>query len=119
MFPPRTGDCPNPACDSETLEATELSSVGTVWSYAENHYAPPPPYVAADPFEPVALAAVQMELEGLIVLGQVADGVSAADLKVGMPMKLDLGVLYSDDDHDYLVYTWAPAVASNDKEAEK
>lgn len=109
VFPPRAGDCPNPACDSETLEPTELSSQGTVWSYAENHYAPPPPYVAADPFEPVALAAVQMEAEGLIVLGQVADGVKVADLKVGMPMKLDLGVLYSDDDHDYLVYMWAPA----------
>ncbi len=109
VFPPRPGGCPNPACTAETLTSTELSSVGTVWSYTANHYAPPPPYVAAEPFQPYPLAAVQMEAEGIIVLGQVAAGVPTDSLRVGQPMKLDLGVLSSDDEHDYLIYTWAPA----------
>jgi uncharacterized protein len=109
VFPPREGACPNPECDSDTLEPTELSRRGRVWSYTENHYAPPPPYVAADPFEPYALAAVELDDDGLVVLGQVARGVSAADLHVGMAMQLEVDTLYRDDDHEYLVYVWAPA----------
>mgnify|MGYP001157630333 CR=1 FL=1 len=109
VFPPRHGTCPNPGCEGESLVPVELSNTGTIWSYTVNHYAPPPPYVAADPFEPYPLAAVQLEREGLIVLGQVAEGVDAATLRVGMPMKLDIGVLYRDADGDHLIYTWAPA----------
>ena len=66
-----------------------------MWSYTENHYAPPPPYVAAEPFEPYALAAVELADEGIVVLGQVAKGVRAAELKVGMEMQLELDTLYA------------------------
>ena len=80
-----------------------------MWSYTENHYAPPPPYVAADPFEPYALAAVELADEGIVVLGQVAKGVRASELQVGMEMQLELDTLHRDDEHEYLVYVWAPA----------
>jgi uncharacterized OB-fold protein len=83
-----------------------------VWSYTQNHYAPPPPFVAPDPFEPYALAAVELDDDGIVVLGQVAKGVTADDLEVGMEMQLELDVLHRDDDHDYLVYVWAPAAPS-------
>ena len=109
VFPPREGACPNPACDSDELTPTPLSRRGTVWSYTENHYPPPPPYVAADPFEPYALAAVELTDEGIVVLGQVAKGVRAADLRVGMEMQVAIEVLSHDDDHDSLVYVWEPA----------
>lgn len=110
VFPPRTAGCPNPRCDGDELSPTPLSSRGRLWSFTENRYAPPPPYRAADPFEPYALAAVELETEGMIVLGQVTKGVLAADLKVGMEMQLELDVLYRDDDGvDHLVYVWAPA----------
>ena len=109
VFPPRDGACPNPDCDSDSLAATPLSRRGRIWSYTENHYAPPPPYVAADPFEPYALAAVELVDEGIVVLGQVAKGVQAAELRVGMDMQLELDALYRDDDHEYVVYVWAPA----------
>lgn len=109
MFPPRNGDCPNPICDSATLEPTTLSRRGTIWSYTENRYAPPPPYVAADPFEPYALAAVELADEGLVVLGRVTTGILAADLKVGMEMQLELDVSHRDAEHEYIVYVWAPA----------
>ena len=112
MFPPREGACPNPACDSDELAPTPLSRRGPVWSYTENHYPPPPPYVAADPFEPYALAAVELADEGIVVLGQVAKGVQAADLRVGMEMQLAVEVLSHDDDHDSLVYVWEPAARS-------
>ena len=92
---------------------TPLSRVGTVWSYTENQYAPPPPYRAAEPFEPYALAAVQLDEEGIIVLGQVPKGIMAADLKVGMPMQLETDVLYREVvdgvDTEFMFYVWAPA----------
>ena len=106
VFPPRPAGCPNPACDNDPLDQVELSSRGKVWSYTENRYAPPPPFVASDPFEPYALAAVELEAEGLIVLGQVARGILAKDLKVGMEMKLDIDRL---ENTDTLIYTWVPA----------
>ena len=109
VFPPRDGDCPSPTCGSTTLESTSLSRRGRIWSYTENRYAPPPPYVASDPFEPYALAAVELEAEGLVVLGRVATGVLAADLKVGMQMQLELDVSHRDAEHEYIVYVWAPA----------
>jgi uncharacterized protein len=109
VFPPRERGCPNPACDSDVLELVPLSRRGTLWSYTENRYPPPPPYRAADPFEPYALAAVELEAEGLVVLGQVPKGVRGADLRVGMPMELELDTLYREDGVDHLVYVWAPA----------
>jgi uncharacterized OB-fold protein len=109
VFPPRSGACPNPDCTSDDLAATELSSRGRIWSYTENRYAPPPPFEAPDPFEPYAIAAVELADEGLVVLGQVATGVLAADLHIGMEMQLELDVLRRDDEHDYLVWVWAPA----------
>ena len=98
VFPPRENNCPNPACDSDTLTLVPLSRRGTVWSYTENRYAPPPPYPAADPFEPFAVAAVELSDEGLIVLGKVVEGTLAADLKVGMEMELTTMPLYTDED---------------------
>src|SRR3954453_5933301 len=52
------GFCRNPACRGREFEETKLSRTGTVWSYTDAQYAPPPPYVAADPYVPFALAAV-------------------------------------------------------------
>ncbi len=110
VFPPRSGACPNPDCDSMELAPTPLSRRGKVWSYTENHYAPPPPYVAADPFEPYALAAVELAAEGLVILGQVAKGVMGADLEIGMDVEVDLEVLYRDADGvDHWIWTWAPS----------
>jgi uncharacterized OB-fold protein len=60
VFPPRENNCPNPACASDSLESVALSTRGTLWSYTENRYPPPAPYPAPDPFEPFAIAAVEL-----------------------------------------------------------
>lgn len=80
---------------------------GCLWSYAENRYAPPPPYPAPDPFEPSAVAAVQLAEEGLVVLGKVVRGMLAEDLNVGVEMELTIEPLYRDDDGvQRTVYAW-------------
>ena len=107
VFPPRPNNCPNPACDADALEQVPLSRRGTLWSYTENRYAPPPPYPAPDPFTPFAVAAVELADEGLIVLGKVEDGTLAADLRVGMEMELTTIPLFVDDDGvERIVHGW-------------
>ncbi|ORB68343.1 OB-fold domain-containing protein, partial [Mycobacterium scrofulaceum] len=67
----------------------------------------PPPYPAPDPFEPFAIAAVELAGEGLIVLGKVVEGTLADDLKVGMEMELTTMRLYTDDDGvERIVHAW-------------
>ena len=111
VFPPRESNCPNPACAGRQLDQVPLSRRGTLWSYTENHYAPPPPYPASDPFEPFAIAAVQLADEGLIVLGKVVKGTGAADLKVGMAMELAVEPLFTDDDGvQRTTYAWRTAI---------
>ena len=112
VFPPHPADaasyCRNPACDGEEHDVTELSRVGTVWSYTDAHYQPPPPYVpATDPFEPFALAAVELP-EGLVVLGQVAAGYGVADLEVGARAELVVETLYADETGDRTIWRWRP-----------
>ncbi len=107
VFPPRENNCPNPACTSDTLESVALSTRGKLWSYTENRYPPPAPYPAADPFEPFAIAAVELAAEGIIVLGKVVEGTLAADLKVGMEMELTTMRLFTDEDGvERIVYAW-------------
>ena len=93
---------------SDQFDLVPLSRRGTVWSYTSASYQPPHPYVAADPFVPFSIAAVELEAEGLVVLGQVVAGVANADLKVGMEMEVVTDVLYSDDEGNKLVWKFRP-----------
>ena len=110
-FPPVPSEgasfCRNPACDGEEFETAELSRRGTVWSYTDAQYQPPPPYVPrTDPYQPFALAAVELA-EGITVLGQVADGYGVADLRVGAEVELVVEPL-DGDDGELLVWRWKP-----------
>lgn len=99
----------DPACLGDEIEEVLLSRTGRLWSFTTGEYAPPAPYVIpGDEFEPYVIAAVELAEESLVVLGQVAAGVSVDELSVGMEMELVIDVLYSDDEHDYLVWKWAP-----------
>jgi uncharacterized OB-fold protein len=108
FFPKQLFFCPNPRCGSRELDEVELSREGTIWSYTNNCFAPPPPYVAPEPFEPYAVAAVELGPERMTILGQVARGVDVADLAVGMPVELVVEPLYEDDEHEYLMWKWRP-----------
>lgn len=105
-FPP-VGEgafCRNPACDGTEFATSALARRGRIWSYTDAQYQPPAPYVpASDPYEPFALAAVELP-EGITVLGQVAQGYGVADLRVGAEAELVVETLHD----DLLVWRWKP-----------
>lgn len=114
-FPPTlvtgSGFCRNPACDGEEFEVVELSRRGLIWSYTDAQYQPPPPYIpnqpTGEPYVPFALAAVELA-EGIVVLGQVADGYGVVDLKVGAEAELVVETLYADETGDREIWRWKP-----------
>lgn len=103
-FPKQSSYCRNPDCESEDFAEVELSRTGTLWSYTNAVYQPPPPFVAEDPFVPYAIAAVQLDTEKMIILGQVIDGVEVTALEVGMAMELVLEPLADGK----LTWKWKP-----------
>lgn len=110
FFPPETTMSRAPGFADAPLEEVLLSNRGTLWSYTSATYQPPNPYIpVSDPFEPFCIAAVHLDAEQIVVLGQVVAGVQVDDLAVGQEMELVLDVLYSDDQADHIVWKWRPA----------
>lgn len=107
-FPKLTTFCRNPDCSSEKFEEVPLSRTGKLWSYTNAAYKPPEPYIAAEPFEPFGIAAVELDKERMVVLGQLVKGVNLADLKVGMAMELVVDVLSEDETTAKTVWKWKP-----------
>jgi uncharacterized OB-fold protein len=112
FFPRATSYCRNPDCDGTEFDEVPLSGRGKVWSFTANRYQPPPPYVAADPWEPYAIAAVELAEERMVVLGQMVPEVDLDELHIGMEVELVLGPLYDDDEHTFLVWKWRPTKAA-------
>lgn len=108
FFPKDLGGT-DPYSDGGPLDEVELSNRGRIWSYTNSAYPPPPPFVVTtDPFEPVVIAAVELDVEKMVVLGQVVPGYTVDDLKVGMPVQMVLDTLYEDDENEYVVWKWKP-----------
>lgn len=110
-FPRLSTYCKNPACDSEKFEEVPLSRTGKVWSFTNACYEPPEPFIAAKPFVPYTIAAVELDKEKMIVLGQVVEGVNVSDLKAGMEMELVVAPLNEDESTVKTVWKWQPVVA--------
>ena len=106
------GNDPANWLDTEREEVL-LSRTGKVWSFTASGYQPPPPYLLrAEPYEPFVLAAVELDNESIVVLGQMIPGTSVEDMSVGMRVELTLDVLYEDDEHEYMVWKWKPEGAA-------
>jgi uncharacterized OB-fold protein len=110
-FFPKVATCRNPECGRGELEEVRLSRTGRVWSFTDNRYQPPPPYIAPEPFEPYAVAAVELADERMVVLGQIVPGAEVGAIGLGTEMELALDTLYEDDEHEYLVWKWRPTGA--------
>jgi uncharacterized OB-fold protein len=110
-FPRISGFCRNPECESETFCDVPLSRTGKVWSYTNACYQPPEPFVSPEPFAPFTIAAVELEREKMIVLGQVVSGVNVSDLKIGMEMELVMDTLFEDAETVHATWKWQPRQA--------
>ena len=109
FFPKRFSFCRNPGCGVPDLADVELSTRGVLWSFTDNRYAPPPPYPAAEPFEPYGVGAVTLEAEQMVVLGQLARGTDVSALRAGQLMELCAEDLYETDDAVFRVWKWRTA----------
>jgi uncharacterized OB-fold protein len=108
-FPPAQYLCANPACAGRTFDEVRLASTGTIWSYTDLRYQPPPPFISpCEPYQPYALVAVEPDGSGLVILGQAVDGISVDDLRVGERVELVIDTLYRDGDCEYTVWKWSP-----------
>ena len=115
FFPPERVMSRAPGFAESELEEVQLSNRGRLWSWTDAQYQPPPPYVpVTDPHEPFCIAAVELEAEQMVVLGQVPAGVTVDHLELGMEMELVLDRLRTETDEDtgesvdVMVWKWAP-----------
>ena len=83
-----------------------LGGSGSLWSFTTAEYRPPSPYVAAEPYEPFVIAAVELDDSGIVVIGRAAGRSSVDGLRVGQRAQLDVGVLFSADGVDQLMWEW-------------
>lgn len=108
-FPAQYQFCRNPDCESESFDEAPLSNRGRIWSYTSAGYPPPQPYVVTtDPYRPFTLAAVELKKEKMIVLGQLTEGITVDDVRIGDEVALTLDTLFEDDDNRYMIWKWKP-----------
>tara|TARA_B110000438_G_scaffold17307_1_gene16206 strand:+ start:1575 stop:2036 length:462 start_codon:yes stop_codon:yes gene_type:complete len=101
----------DPRCPAGVVEEVLLSRRGRIWSFTNSAYPPPPPFIITEPYVPVVVAAVELEVERMVILGQVTPGWTVDDLEVGMEVELELGILYADAETDHLTWQWRPVTA--------
>lgn len=110
FFPPERVLCRNPACSSTDLQEVALSRRGRVWSFAVNHYAAPAPYIGKEPFEPYTVVAVELSVEQMVILGQLAEAADPETLSIGDEVEVTIEPLFTDDDgNEHIVWKWMPA----------
>ena len=111
FFPKNLAFSRNPVAPTEDLNEVELSRRGRIWSWTTNHYQPPAPNMAADPFVPYTVVAVELIEEQMVVLGPLVADADPSTLSVGTEVELTLGTLYEDDEHEYMIWQWKPVNA--------
>jgi uncharacterized OB-fold protein len=100
---PRDTVCHNPDCGEPAMEDTSFGPTGVIWSCAVQNYAPPPPVLTKEPFEPYAMGMIDLD-DGLRVMGRI-DIDDPMNAKVGGKVELVVGTLCADEEGNDIV-TW-------------
>lgn len=101
-----------PDCAGGPCEVLPLSRSGVLVSWTVQHFPPPPPFPAPDPFEPLAVGAVAFP-EGIQILGQLS-GEASDGLALGQQMVVVVEPLsVSDKGEDVLIWRFARASESS------
>ena len=85
-----------PNCSGGPVETTTMSPRGTLVSYTVQRYAPPPPFVAPEPYEPMPMGTVAFP-EGIQIPGMLT-GIGIEELRVGIEMEVTTAPLYVAED---------------------
>ncbi len=83
---PKAAVCHNPDCNEGRIEDTTFGPRGTLWSFAVQYYAPPPPVKYDEPFVPFAIGVVDLP-DGLRLLGRISVD-DLRKIKIGMAVEL-------------------------------
>ncbi len=68
---PSSAACHNPDCNHSDTQPVHFGPHGKLWSVTVQGYPPPPPVVAADPYRPYAVGLVDLEADGIRVIGRL------------------------------------------------
>lgn len=95
--------------EAERFDAVPLAREGTIWSWTVQRFAPKsPPYAGSEPFEPFALAYV--ELPGEVIVESRLTGFDFARLDCGLAVRLTTVVFGQSSDGTALTtYAFEPA----------
>lgn len=96
-------------CTSAEIEQVLLGPVGVVSSYTTQHYAPPPPFPVAEPFEPFSVISVAFP-EGIEVVGRLLVD-SGDEIRIGLNVRLTQFEMRDVSDGS-TVETWAFQLAT-------
>lgn len=99
----RSVACPN--CGSQDIEEIVLSRKGKIYSYSVIRYPPLPPYAGPEPFQPFAIAWVELP-EGVRILSPLVNckiDESGTDLEVGMDVELTIDKVCDDEEGNELM----------------
>jgi uncharacterized OB-fold protein len=94
----------------EDIEAVELSTEGTLYTYTTQEFPPPLPYKGnRDPklFQPYVVGFVELA-EGVLVESLIV-GATADELKIGQPLVSSTTTLETEDGRSLLTFAFCPA----------
>jgi uncharacterized OB-fold protein len=97
----------------DDIEAIELATEGTLYTYTTQEFAPPLPYKGnRDPkmFTPYVVGFVELA-DGVLVESLIV-GVSPAELRIGQPLVSTTTTLETADGQSLLTFAFRPAVVS-------
>ena len=94
-------DLPQPGLREDRDAGRQLGPRGRIWSSAVQNYPPPLPALYQKPYEPYAVAAVDLR-DGLRVMGRVETD-DPENVPVGAEVELVIEALGSDDDGNEIV----------------
>lgn len=104
--------CHNPHCKEKEVEEVHLSKHGTLYSYAIQHYPPPPPYHPPDPFVPYGIGWVELP-EGIRIAGMMTQ-CDVKDLRIGLNVEMVIEKIYDDEQgNEVITWKWKPTQGGN------
>ncbi len=99
---PSSEFCHNPECDASDMRPAHFGPFGRLWSVTVQNYSPPPPVVADSPFAPYAVGLVDLDDDGLRVVGRLRVD-DPKDAEVGDEVELILAPLGANADGEEVI----------------